>query len=305
MTSIFQRFTGKKKTEPSKAAGRHPEDEPTLPLRVGNETSVPLAAAHAGPAQLLVGVGHSIGKQREHNEDALFTYTTNLISDTLILPFGFYVVADGMGGHKFGEKASAMAVQVMANIVLKALSAPVFDPPTALTPEMLQNIMQEGVQSAHDSILEHAPGSGSTLTAALVAGDTLTIAHIGDSRAYALYPEGRILALTRDHSLVKRLVEMGQITPDEAAIDPRRNVLYRALGQVEPLEAEILSMPAPTSGCLLLCSDGLWGLISDEEIRVIVNAAASPTLACQTLVEAANAAGGPDNISVVLVQFLT
>jgi len=304
VTGIFQRFTGKKKTEPPKTASRYPGDEPTLPLRVEKETTVPLTAGQARPLQFLVGIGHSIGKQRDHNEDALFTYTTNLISNTLTLPFGFYVVADGMGGHKFGEIASAMAVHAMATTVLAALSAPLFDPPTALTPEMLQNIMQGGVQAAHNTILEQAPGGGSTLTAAMVVGDTLALAHIGDSRAYAIYPEGRIRVLTRDHSLVKRLVELGQITSDEAASDPRRNVLYRALGQVEPIEAEILSMPAPASGFLLLCSDGLWGLISDEEIRVIVNAAASPTQACQTLVEAANTAGGPDNITAVLVQFL-
>lgn len=304
MTGIFQKFTGKKKTEPSKAAGRRPGDEPTLPLRVGNETNAPPDAGQVRPAQLLVGIGHSVGMQRDHNEDALFTYTTNLISDTLILPFGFYVVADGMGGHKFGEKASAIAVHAMATTVLAALSAPLFDPPTALTPEMLQNALHEGVQAAHNTILEHTPGSGSTLTAALVVGDTLAIAHVGDSRAYAIYPEGHIRALTRDHSLVQRLVELGQITPDEAAFHPQRNVLYRALGQVEPLESEIRSMPSPTSGFLLLCSDGLWGLISDEEIRTYVTAASSPTQACQALVEAANAAGGPDNITAVLIQFL-
>jgi protein phosphatase len=139
----------------------------------------------------------------------------------------------------------------------------------------------------------------------VIAGGTVALAHVGDSRAYAIYPEGHIQVLTRDHSLVKRLVELGQITPDEAAIHPQRNVLYRALGQVEPLESEILSFPTPPAGFLLLCSDGLWGLIPDEEMRTYVTAAASPTQACQALVEAANAAGGPDNITVVLVQFLT
>lgn len=304
MTGIFQRFTGKKKTELPNTTSHSPGDEPTLPLRVGNEPPVPLTVGQAGPPQLLVGIGHSIGKQRDHNEDALFTYTTNLICDTLILPFGFYVVADGMGGHKYGEKASAIAVHAMATTVLAALSAPLFDPPSAHTPEMLLNMMQDGVQAAHSTILEQAHGGGSTLTAALVVGDTLTLAHIGDSRAYAIFPEGRIRALTRDHSLVNRLVELGQITSDEAAIHPQRNVLYRALGQVEPLEAEILNMPIPTAGFLLLCSDGLWGLISDEEIRAYVTAATTPTQACQTLIEAANAAGGPDNITAVLVQFL-
>jgi protein phosphatase len=163
--------------------------------------------------------------------------------------------------------------------------------------------MQSGIQAAHDAILKHASGGGSTLTSALVVGDTLVIAHIGDSRAYAIYSEGVIQALTRDHSLVKRLVELGQITQAEAANHPQRNVLYRALGQVEPLESEILTVAVPRPGFLLLCSDGLWGLISDEDIRTFVTAAATPTLACQALVDAANAAGGPDNITAVLIQF--
>jgi protein phosphatase len=208
-----------------------------------------------------------------------------------------------MGGHKFGEKASAIAVRAMATSVLAAVSAPLLNQAEDLTPEKLQSAMLSGIQAAHATILEHASGGGSTLTSALVVGETLIIAHIGDSRAYAIYPEGVIQALTRDHSLVKRLVELGQITADEAISHPQRNVLYRALGQMEPLEAEILALPVPRPGYLLLCSDGLWGLLIDEDIRTYVTAAATPTLACQALVEAANAAGGPDNITAVLVQF--
>jgi protein phosphatase len=301
VTGIFRKFTGKKKS--GRPEGTGAGDEPTVPLALKSEPGAPPLTGQFDPLQFLVGIGHSVGRQRGHNEDALFTYTTNLLSDTIILPFGFYLVADGMGGHKFGEKASAIAVRAMTSSVLAAVSAPLFSPPEDLTPEELQGIMQSGIQAAHDAILENAAGGGSTLTGALVVGDTVVIAHIGDSRAYAIYPEGVIQALTRDHSLVKRLVELGQITPDEAVSHPQRNVLYRALGQVEPLESEILTMPVPRPGYLLLCSDGLWGLISDEDIRTYVTAAATPTLACQALVEAANAAGGPDNITAVLIQF--
>lgn len=303
MTGIFQRFIGKKKTEPTEATRRPPGDEPTLPLSPKIAPGAPSITEQLDPLQFLVGIGHSVGKQHGRNEDALFTYTTNLLSDTVVLPFGFYVVADGMGGHKFGEKASAIAVRSMATSVLTAVSAPLFGPSEDLTPEKLQDAMQSGIQAAHDAILTHASGGGSTLTSALVVGDTLVIAHIGDSRAYAIHSEGVIQALTRDYSLVKRLVELGQITQAEAINHPQRNVLYRALGQVEPLESEILTMPVPRPGFLLLCSDGLWGLISDEDIRTFVTAAATPTLACQALVDAANAAGGPDNITAVLIQF--
>jgi protein phosphatase len=111
-------------------------------------------------------------------------------------------------------------------------------------------------------------------------------------------------AITRDHSLVRRLEELGQITAAEAAVHPQRNVLYRAIGQGETLEPDIVTTPFPVGGYLLLCSDGLWGLVPDEEMRRIVYGAPNIQRACQDMVNAANAAGGPDNISVVLAQFL-
>jgi protein phosphatase len=128
------------------------------------------------------------------------------------------------------------------------------------------------------------------------------ISHVGDSRAYAIYPDGSIKVLTRDHSLVKRLEELGQITSEEAALHPQRNVLYRALGQNEPFEPDNNSHPLPRGGLLMLCSDGMWGTIPAPEISRIVLETSNPELACQKLVNASNAAGGPDNISVVLVK---
>jgi len=108
--------------------------------------------------------------------------------------------------------------------------------------------------------------------------------------------------LTRDHSLVKRLVELGQITPEEAAIHPKRNVLYRALGQGEPFEPDVHSATAPNAGYLLICSDGLWGVVPETEMFRLITSAESPQQACQNLVIAANEAGGPDNITAILVR---
>lgn len=130
----------------------------------------------------------------------------------------------------------------------------------------------------------------------------MTIAHIGDSRAYEIQPSGEMKLLTTDHSLVKRLEDLGQITSDEAASHPQRNVLYRALGQVESINAEVISSPVPKSGNLVICSDGLWGLVSDEEIAAMVLSTDSAQQASKNLVEAANAAGGPDNISVIVIR---
>jgi PPM family protein phosphatase len=177
-------------------------------------------------------------------------------------------------------------------------------PPTPLD-ESLQEIMQGAIAEAQRVVLKEAPGSGTTVTAALIVGSQVTVAHVGDSRGYMIHQDGRMEAVTRDHSLVRRLEELGQITASEAAVHPQRNVLYRALGQGEILEPDITTMPFPSNGYLLICSDGLWNVVPEEDLRqMILNA---PTLhqACQNMVAAANSAGGPDNISAVLVQVLT
>ena len=151
-------------------------------------------------------------------------------------------------------------------------------------------------------IQREAPGSGTTLTAALVLGQQMTIAHVGDSRAYVVYNDGRLETVTRDHSLVKRLEELGHITPEEAVNYPHRNVLYRALGQGEVLEPDIFTIPFPSTGTMMMCSDGLWGVLSEQELIRAVRESTNLQRACQSLVSSANAAGGPDNISVILVQ---
>jgi protein phosphatase len=170
--------------------------------------------------------------------------------------------------------------------------------------ESFQEIMQAAVSEAQRAIQREAPGSGTTLTAALVLGQQITIAHVGDSRAYFIYPDGRIEPITRDHSLVKRLEELGHITPEEAANYPHRNVLYRALGQGEILDPDIFTLGFPQPGFLMLCSDGLWGVVSEHDLVKSVVDAPNLQRACQNLITAANTAGGPDNISVVLVQLL-
>jgi serine/threonine protein phosphatase PrpC len=163
-------------------------------------------------------------------------------------------------------------------------------------------MMRAAITEAQRAVTQTAPGSGTTLTAALVLGQQMTIGHVGDSRAYAVNPYGGGEALTRDHSLVKRLEELGQISSEEAAIHPQRNVLYRALGQGDVLEPDIFTAQFPPTGHLLLCSDGLWSVLSETNIFHIVNSSTDLQDACQELVAAANKAGGPDNISVILVK---
>jgi len=255
-----------------------------------------------GIPQLIAGVGQSVGKQRQHNEDSLLAITTAISGSTGNVPFGLYIIADGMGGHQFGEIASNAAVRIIAGSIFRRFQPYLFGVPSQPIQESVQEALQAAVTEAHRFVQREAPGSGTTVTAALALGEQVTIAHVGDSRAYAVYPDGRVEPITRDHSLVKRLEELGHLSEDEAATFPHRNVLIRAVGQGESIEVDVLTLPFPQPGYLCLCSDGLWGAISDEEIfRAVADA---PTLerACQTLVDAANEAGGPDNISVILAQ---
>jgi protein phosphatase len=254
--------------------------------------------------QLIAASGQSVGKQRELNEDSLLAITTTMAGNSGNLPFGLYVNADGMGGHQFGEVASNAAIRSVAGFVLKKFHPYLFQVKTDTMDESFQEIMLSAVAEAQRAIQHEAPGSGTTLTAALVLGQQITVAHVGDSRAYFVFPDGRIEAITRDHSLVKRLEELGHITSEEAVNYPHRNVLYRALGQGEILDPDIFTIAFPQPGVLMICSDGLWGVVAEQDIvRSIVEA---PNLqrACQNLVSAANTAGGPDNISVILAQLV-
>jgi serine/threonine protein phosphatase PrpC len=252
--------------------------------------------------QLISSCGQSVGKQRELNEDSLLALTTTMAGNSGNLPFGLYIVADGMGGHQFGEVASNAAIRTVAGYVLRKFHPYLFHVKTDTMDESFQEIMQAAVSEAQRAI-QRSPGS-EPLDCCLVLGQQITIAHVGDSRAYFVYPDGRIEPITRDHSLVKRLEELGHITPEEAANYPHRNVLYRALGQGEILDPDIFTLGFPQPGYLMLCSDGLWGVVSEQDlVRSVVDA---PNLqrACQNLITAANTAGGPDNISVVLVQLI-
>jgi serine/threonine protein phosphatase PrpC len=254
------------------------------------------------PPQLIVGLGQSVGRQREVNQDTIYAFTSTLASNSTQVPFGFFVVADGMGGHQHGEVASEIAARIMAEHILQDLYLPIINPNNVTPTESLQEVMKAGVQEAHQAILHKTPDGGTTMTACLILGRQMTIAHVGDSRAYHVTSDGQLQLLTRDHSLVRRLEEMGQITSEEAQTHPQRNVLYRALGQGEPFDPEIQSHRLPQSGYLLICSDGLWGVVEEKQISTIISTGAAPQVMCQQLVDMANDAGGPDNISIILVK---
>jgi serine/threonine protein phosphatase PrpC len=296
--NFFDRFRGKK-TKPLTA----PVNVSTIPLNDEQITSALARIPRHEPQQIVYGCGQSVGKQRDHNEDYLFAFSVTIGGEGNNFPLGLFVVADGMGGHQYGEIASAAAARTMAGFILKRFHPFLIDPSNSVD-EPLQDLMRAAINEAQRAVTQAAPGSGTTLTAALILGQQLTIGHVGDSRAYAIRPDGRVDSLTRDHSLVKRLEELGQISSDELAAHPQRNVLYRAVGQGEALDADIFTAPFPQPGHLVLCSDGLWSVVPEDNLYKIIKESTSIHNACQNMVAAANDAGGPDNISVIIVQLL-
>lgn len=299
---------GEQEQSPSPPVEPPPQTElADSPLRADEAAPLPplekeLLGEEACDLLITAAYGYSIGLHREKNQDSIFALTAHSAGDQKKIPFGLYIVADGMGGHELGEVASSSAIKAAASHVLEKVYLPFLKDEPVLQ-DTIDEILKEGVNKAREMVVVNAPEGGTTLTIALIYNTTLRIAHIGDSRAYLISPEGVILPLTRDHSLVKRLEELGQITPEEAAVHPQRNILYRAIGQGEQTEAEMDARPLPADGFLLLCSDGLWGVLTEDEITRLVTQTVNLHDACSRLIDAANNNGGPDNISVVLVHF--
>jgi PPM family protein phosphatase len=231
--------------------------------------------------------GTDVGRTRSGNEDSYFCGRT------------VFAVADGLGGHQGGEVASAVAVEPLAALDGRGFADP------AEAAEALAAAIREANAAIIDRA-SHDPGlwgMGTTLTAAAVAGDRhLQLAHVGDSRAYLLR-DGSLEQLTIDHTIVAELVRRGRLTPDQAAVHPERSILTRAVGldprvpvdTPDPLEL------APGDQ-VLLCSDGLTEVVPDVKIAQLLAAEPDGDATCRSLIDAANSAGGPDNITVVLLR---
>ena len=222
-----------------------------------------------------------VGRQRSANEDSL------------VLKPPFFAVADGMGGAKAGEVASAMATEAFGG-----------DLDSAEAPEVqLARMMREANRRIYDLAVsdEAHRGMGTTLTAVKVIGDDISLGHVGDSRAYRLR-DGELEQLTRDHSLVAELERTGQITAEAAEHHPQRSIITRALGPEPDVEVDTYTVTAKDGDIYLLCSDGLTGMVSDDELGSILRSAKKLDDAAETLVRAANQNGGRDNITVVLFR---
>ena len=250
---------------------------------------------------LTVAKASDIGQVRGRNEDAFLVIDSTLQNDDGLTSLGLYVIADGMGGHQKGEVASSTAVRVAACHIIQDVFVPFLSEAGQESQRHpINEALIDAVEAANLAVHTQVPEAGTTLTAALIFGYRVYLAHVGDSRAY-IFSQGTLRQITQDHSLVARLVELGQATPEEALTHAHRNVLYRAIGQAGSLEVDTYMQPFPAGSCLLLCSDGLWGTVSDQEITDILAMATSPQNALECLIAAANQNGGSDNITAILV----
>lgn len=251
------------------------------------------------PPGLHVGKLSDVGRQRERNEDSFYIIESLMQYDQGQEPFGLFIVADGMGGHQKGEVASSLSARVAASSILQNVYLPYLTNDQNAQNRPLNEALVTAVENANATVQELVPEGGTTLTAALVMGNNAYIAHVGDSRAYIL-KQDTIKQITQDHSLAKRLEELGQATAEE--VMHVQNVLYKAIGQGDKLEVDTYIQHLPDGASLLLCSDGLWGLVKDENIKDVLISASTPQEACERLIAVANENGGRDNITAIIVS---
>jgi len=239
--------------------------------------------------EIEVGNRTDVGRKRTHNEDYLGFYES---------PLGkvLAIVADGMGGHASGEIASRMAVEIIHEIYSKERA----------DKDVLE-ALKSAFQVANFTILQKSleqeglSGMGTTATALVLEGEQAFVGHIGDSRAY-LFRDSTVSKLTKDHSLVERMVDQGLINREEANRHPQKNVIYKTLGVNMDGEVDLLGpIPVTIDDIFLLCSDGLTNFVTDQELSAIVGKE-SPQRACETLIQLANQRGGHDNITVQILK---
>ena len=243
-----------------------------------------------------------MGRTRTHMEDSAFTLTMELYLPERPVTLGIYMVADGMGGHDNGEVASKIAIQVSVDTLLQTLIEPLRLGELLPSHQEVIAMLENAFTQAQEQVLQNVSGGGTTLTLALVLEKHLYFGHIGDSRLYFRSSHADFQPLTQDHSLVRRLVDLGQLSEAEAAHHPQRNVLFRAIGQTEGFKVDLGHLDIIEPSQLLICTDGLWGLADEDELLRVIKSGSGTGNIAEQLCELANNAGGTDNISVILVE---
>src|SRR5213083_1259844 len=266
----------------------------------------------AKPIKVEVFAKTDLGRTRDHNEDRFLVADLSRREASLqpavrVHQIGergsVFVVADGMGGAAAGELASEMATETIYSQLVRAWGGE-----REVTPQRFAYRLKEAVEVANSRIHAHAKahpevrGMGTTTTAVGVLGDHVYLSQVGDSRAY-LIRNGQAVQLTKDQSLMQRLVEAGELTEEEAAQSERRNIILQALGPDPKVKVDLTYQEVRRGDILVLCSDGLSGQVKKEEIAEVVSSTPDLSAACDKLIALANERGGPDNITVVIARF--
>ncbi|HZK33219.1 MAG TPA: Stp1/IreP family PP2C-type Ser/Thr phosphatase [Tissierellaceae bacterium] len=242
---------------------------------------------------MVSGAISDIGKNREKNQDAYYASSDR--------DFPLYFVADGMGGHRSGEVASTMAMDIIKNEFLLFKS-------NLNKEKNILKVIKESIEKANTKIYlksiesEECNGMGTTITLGYIFESKIFIGHVGDSRAY-LIRDKEIFQITEDHSYVNELLKLGSISIEEAKKHPKKNMITRAVGSSSTISMDLIVKEYEEDDILLLCSDGLFNMLSEREIYEVFNREKNLQKACEILVKKANENGGLDNITLVSIKF--
>ncbi len=239
-------------------------------------------------------------RQRPNEDTVLVTHGVMPSTSSSPKPFALLAVADGMGGPGHGQQASQLAVKSLAEYVSGSIGS-------ERTTEALLPLLTEGIQYANRAVYERNQQQhsvmGTTITAILVSESTAYVAHVGDSRLYLYRKPIGLVQVTHDHSIVALLVDEGIIAPDDIYTHPKRNQIYRSVGNEATVEVDTFIVPLSAEDILLLCSDGLWEMVRNQQIAAIVSTfMPTPDDTAHALIQAALAGGGEDNVSVIVAQ---
>ena len=299
------------------------EDSPVLQGNIVNtfvdqgktyavEQVLPEQSAFPNGVYLEVATASDAGNVRrsDPNEDSTLVLQFQRIHESISSPLGVFIVADGMGGHDNGQGASRMTINIMAErMARELLLAPLTaekngEPVKPLDEDALVALLQGSVEDANNALCQknaqEKSDMGSTVTGVMVVGEHAYIVNVGDSRTYMVRGK-QLYQMTTDHSLVAQLVASGLIEPDDVYTHPQRSQIFRSLGDKPTLQIDIFKQQLHPGDILLSCCDGLWEMVRNPQIESILNSAPDPQTACAQLIEAANAGGGEDNISAVIV----
>ncbi len=269
--------------------------------RSAHSPNAPPAVPHRETSglQYVWGTCTDVGRARSNNEDSVLSIEIMSSFESRSTSTFLCAIADGVGGNQKGEVASKLALQTLAAKVSTSM--------IKRGETELSRILKSAVEEANEAIVkygtEHSESEGmaTTIVVALIHRNTACVAHVGDSRAY-LINRAEIKQLTKDDSQVQELIDAAKLTPEQARHFPGRNIITKAVGAAVDIEVSTSSLSLAPGDRILLCSDGLWGAVTDTEIQKITFDLPTPQLACNKLVSLANERGGKDNISVVIVE---